>query len=274
MRAPLGRAIEHARRSGNRSMEIEAMTFVLASAMFGSTPVADGIQLSQDILENASDSRELHGWAVRTIGTLLMLDGKLDEAREHIDRARAIFTELGNNAALVGLAFSAGPLELWAGDASAAEREGRRGLELAQRIGDRGRTPNLAALVVDALIKQGRLRDAQEYVELGRETTLTTDPSAEALWRIGTARLLVRTGQTEDAVKLAKEAMEILLPTQESFYLSTLLLVVAEVLQLAERKEDEAEVLRQARRFAEHKGATFLVGRADERLSQLTASRP
>jgi class 3 adenylate cyclase/tetratricopeptide (TPR) repeat protein len=272
MRAPLARAMEHARRTGNRSMEIEAMTFVLAATMFGSTPVDDGIRVSHEILENASDSRELQGWAVRMVGTFLMLDGRFDEAREHLARARAIFTELGNNAALVALTFSTSPLERWAGDAVAAEREARRGLDLAQRIGDRGRLPNLAALLADALLEQGRVSDTQEYVDLARDTTREVDASAEALWRMAAARLLVRSGAAEDAVRLAQEAMDILLPTQETFTLSSLLLDAAEVLQLAGRQDDEAAVLREAVRVSERKGATVLVRRAQERLSQLAPS--
>src|SRR5436309_2379282 len=80
-----------------------SMTFGLAATLFGSTPVEDGIRVSHEILENASDSRELQGWAVRMVGAFLMLDGRFEEARQHLADARAIFTELGNNAALVGL---------------------------------------------------------------------------------------------------------------------------------------------------------------------------
>ena len=272
MRALLGRALEHARRAGNRSLEIEAMTFVLAATMFGSTPVEEGIRVSQEIVENASDSRELQGWGARMVGTFLMLDGRFDEAREHLERARAIFTELGNNAALVALTFSASPLELWVGDAVAAEREARRGLELAQRIGDRGRSANLAALVADALLEQGRLGDAEEYVDLVRDMTLKSDVSAQALWRMAAARLLVRRGEAEDAVRLAHEAMDILRPTQETFTMSILLVDAAEVLQLAGRQEEEAAVLREAIRVSEQKGATVLVRRAEERLTQLALS--
>jgi tetratricopeptide (TPR) repeat protein len=224
MRELLGHAIEHARRMGNRSIEIEAMTFVLAATMFGSTPAEDGLRVSQEILDDASDSRELQGWAVRMAGTFLALEGRFDEAREHLARARAIFTELGNNAALVGITFSAGPLEVWSGDAAAAERELRRGLELAQRIGDRGRVPNLAALLACAILDQGRVTDAKEYVNLARAEAQEADASAEALWRIAAARLLVRTGAADDAVRLAQEAIAAINETQESFTLSYLLL--------------------------------------------------
>jgi class 3 adenylate cyclase/tetratricopeptide (TPR) repeat protein len=269
----LDRAIECAQRTGERSLEIVAKTFVLAATMFGSTPVGDGVRVSREILDDASDSRELQGWAVRMVGTFLMLDGRFDEAREHLARARVIFTELGNNAALVGLTFSASPLELLSGDAVAAEEEARRGLELAQRISDLGRVPNLAALVADALLAQGRVSEAQEYAELARATANKEDASAEALWRIATARVLARTGASDEAVSLARKAIAVISSTQEAFTRCTLLLDGAEVLRLAGRPEEEAEVLREAVRVAEQKGATVLVERANERLEQLAVSR-
>jgi class 3 adenylate cyclase/tetratricopeptide (TPR) repeat protein len=272
MREPLGRAIEHARRTGNRSTEIEAMTFVLAVTMFGSTPVDEGVRVSSEILEAATDSRELQGWAVRMIGTFLALDGRLDEAREHLERARTIFGELGNKAALVALAFSAGPLELWAGDPSAAERELRRALELAEQIGDRGRMPNLAAGLAGALLEQGRLSDAEEYVNLAREAAQDADTSAQALWRMAAARLFVRTGAIEKGVTLANEAIAILGAAQESLTMGDVLLDAAEVLKFAGRREEETAVLRDAVRVAGQKGATVLVRRANERLEELAVS--
>jgi class 3 adenylate cyclase/tetratricopeptide (TPR) repeat protein len=272
MRELLGQAIEHARRLGNRSIEIEAMTFVLAATMFGSTPVEDGLRVSQEILDDASDSRELQGWAVRMAGTFLALEGRFDEARERLARARAIFTDLGNNAALVGITFSAGPLEVWSGDSAAAERELRRGLELAQRIGDRGRVPNLAAGLAGAILDQGRTSDAEEYVNLARDEAHEADASAVALSRMAAARLLVRTGAVDDAVRLAQEAIAAVSGTQELFTLSTLLLDAAEVLQLAGHPDEAIAALREAIRVSERKGATALVRRANERLEQLAVS--
>jgi len=273
MRELLAHAIEHARRMGNRSIEIEAMVSVLAATMFGSTPATDGTRVSQEILDNAFDSRELQGWAVRTAGTFLALEGRFDEARERLARARAIFTELGNNAALVGITFSAGPLEVWSGDPVAAERELRRGLELAQRIGDRGRVPNLAALLASALLDQGSTDDAEQYVNLARDEAHASDSSAQALWRIAAARLLVRRGATEDAVTLTGESVAALRETQELFTLSHLLIDVGEVLQLAGRPDDATEALRDAVRVSQQKGATALVRLANARLEQLARSR-
>ena len=273
MREPLGRAIEHSRRTGNRSTEIEATRFVLVAAMFGSTPVDEGLRIASEILDGASDSRELQAYATRMMGTFIALKGRFDEAREHLERARAILTELGNEAAQVGLGFSAGPLELWAGDPVAAEREVRGALESANRIGERGRVSNLAALLANALVEQGRLGDAEEYANLARDEAKQSDASAQVVWRMATARVLARRGDVNDAVKLAEEAIRLLSATQETFTLSYLLLDEAEVLELAGRRDNAIAALREAIRVSGQKGATALARRANDRLEQLVAPR-
>ena len=273
MREPLGRAIEYSRRTGSRSTEIEATSFVLVAAMFGSTRADEGLRIAYEILDGASDSRELQAWATRMVGTFLTLEGRFNEAREHLERARAILTELGNKAALVGFAFSAGPFELWAGDPVAAEGEVRRALESAQRIGDRGRVSNLAALLTDALVEQGRLNDAEQYANLARDEALQSDASAQVVWRMATARVLVRRGEVDDAVKLAEEAIRALSATHEAFTLSYLLIDQAEVLELAGRPDDAVAALHEALRVSEQKGAIALVRRANERLERLVVSR-
>ena len=192
MREPLSRSIAYAERAGNRSMELEALVHDLAAVAFGSTPVDEGIRVARQVLEDVSDSRELQGWAIRFIGTFLALEGRVAEGRELLEQARAIFTELGNGEALVALAFSMGPLELRAGNPVAAEREFRTALESAQRMGDRGRLTNLASGLADALLDQGRIDDAAEYVDLARDTArerrrerarrLANGGSAPAAW--------------------------------------------------------------------------------------------
>jgi hypothetical protein len=120
MREPLRRSIEYSRRAGNRSMELEALTFVLAAVMFGSTPVEEGVRFGRAALEEVADSRQLQGWATRVVGTLLALEGRVEEGRGLLEQARSMFADLGNELALAVLAFSTGPLELREGDAVSA----------------------------------------------------------------------------------------------------------------------------------------------------------
>lgn len=132
---------------------------------------------------------------------------------------------------------------------------------------------NLAALLTDALVEQGRLNDAGRYASLARDEAQQSDASAQVVWRMATARVLVRRGEVDDAVKLAEEAIHALSATHEAFTLSYLLIDQAEVLELAQRPDDAIAALREAVRVSEQKGATALVRRANDRLERLVASR-
>ena len=101
-------------------MELEALRFVLAATMFGSTPANAGAERGRRIHEEVSDSRELQGWATRVIGTMLALADRVDEGRELLEESRAIFRELGNKQGL------AVPRILDRTDGAPSRRPGRR----------------------------------------------------------------------------------------------------------------------------------------------------
>jgi tetratricopeptide (TPR) repeat protein len=205
------------------------------------------------------------------VGSLVALEGRFDEGRELLEQARAIFSEHGNKMALALLGFSTGPLELHAGDPVAAEREFRASLNLVQQIGHRGGVPNLAAALADALLEQGRIDDAEQYVDVAREGAQTGDVSGGAVWRMAAARLLARRGSTDEAVSLALESVTMLAATEELLGRPELLVRQAEVLELAGRDADAAAALREAIELWELKGAVAEVRRTQERLAALEA---
>jgi class 3 adenylate cyclase/tetratricopeptide (TPR) repeat protein len=267
---PLERAIEHARRAGSRSIEVEALTFLLGSVTFGSTHIKGAIRIARELLEQRADSRELQGWAARFLGACLAYEGSVQEGRALLEEAREIFAELGHKGALALLAFSTGPLELREGDAVAAERELRAGVESLLEMGDRARASSLAPLLAGALVEQGRLDEAQHFVDIAREAVQEDDPNAEAFWRLAAARVLVRRGATDEAVRLANDGIVIMKRTQELLTLPALLLDQAEVLELAGSRDEAEAALREALDAAARKGAVVEERRASERLAVLT----
>jgi tetratricopeptide (TPR) repeat protein len=273
MREPLDRSIEHARRAGNRSMELEATTHVLAADMFGGATVEEGLRVARQVLADTSDSREIQAWAIRMIGTFLSLEGRFEEGRALLEQARSIFRELGNREAEAGLAFSTGPLELRAGNPVVAERDFRNALELAQEMGDRGRMTNLASGVAAALLAQGRAADAAEYAEIAGETALAEDASGQAWWRMVTAQVIARRGDFGAAIRLTEESISILQGTQELLTLPDLVLGQADVLRLAGRSDQAATALERAIELFERKGALAEVRRARELLASVAPER-
>jgi class 3 adenylate cyclase/tetratricopeptide (TPR) repeat protein len=272
MREPLARAIEHARRASSKSIEREVLGFDLGAIHFGSTPVADGIAATREILEQHPDSREIQGWTSRVLGTLIALQGDEDTGRELLEEARVIFTELGHKEALGVLPFSTAPLELRAGNPIAAERELRTGIEILEGMGDRARSGHLTAMLAAPLVDQGRLDEAAEYVEVARETVPDIDLSGLAQVKISAARVLVRRGEPKEAVRLAAEGIALMDETEELLLMPDLLMWQAEVLELAGRLEDAQAALSEAAEVAARKGATVDERRARERLAALAGS--
>src|SRR5215203_3721316 len=271
MMEPLERSIEYARRAGRRSMELEALRFVLAATMFGSTTVDAGIERGRRVLDEVTDSRELRAWGTRTVATMMGLDGRADEARALFADARAIFAELDNKQGLAVLAFSTAPLELMAGDLAAAERELRAALDLTYEMGDRSRVPNLSALLADVLLDQDRVAEAERYLDIARDAVQAGDAGGQTVTLLAEARLLSRRGSTAEAAALADEAIAILRATQELITAPSSLRHQAEVLLAAGRDADAAAALREAIAAAERKGASAEANLTRARLDELAA---
>jgi tetratricopeptide (TPR) repeat protein len=272
MREPMSHAIEHAQRAGNKSLEREVLNFLLGAILFGSTPVPEGIAATQKIREQHPDSPELQAWTARVLGTLIAVQGDEGAGRELLEEARAIFAEMGHDEALAVLAFSTAPLELRAGNPVAAERELRASLETLQAMGDRARGGSIAAMLTGVLAEQRRLDEANECLEVARELVPAIDTSGLAQLRMAEARVSALRGESEDAVRLATEAITLIEGTQELLTMPDLLLGQADVLELAGRTADAEEALRKAADAAARKGALVDERRARERLAALGAS--
>jgi class 3 adenylate cyclase/tetratricopeptide (TPR) repeat protein len=269
MREPLPGAIEHARRAGSKSSELEVVIFLLVAMVFGSTPASEGIAAAHQVLEEYPDSLELQGWASRVLGTLVGLQGDEEAGRQFLEQARAIFTELGHKEALAALSFSTGGLELKAGNPVAAEREFRAGFELFQSMGERARASTIAAYLAQALIDQGRIDEAEDYVDVSRDMLAERDPGGEGQMKIAAARVFARRGKLDGAIRLAAEAIAIGGEIEELLNLADLLLWQAEVLEMAGRTADAQAALREAADAAARKGALVDERRARERLAAL-----
>jgi tetratricopeptide (TPR) repeat protein len=206
---------------------------------------------------------------LRFIGTFEALDGRVEEGRELLEEARSIFVELGNREALMVIAFSTGPLERRVGNPVAAEREYRDAVELAERMGDLGRMSNLASGLADALLDQGRLDEAAEALEVARSSALEDDPSAQGVWRMAAARLAMRRGETEEAVRLARESVAVMESLQELLTLPDLFISQAEVFRAAALAEEARAALERAVDVARLKGTSAEERRAEELLAAL-----
>ena len=124
-------AAAHAFAAGNHRERLESLSWVPLVVWAGRMPVKAAIGRCKDVLDRAEGDRKAMSAALFSWGNLEAMRGRFGKSRQLITQARSALKEVALTV------WSAGPLtemsalaELWAGDAAAAERELRWGVEL------------------------------------------------------------------------------------------------------------------------------------------------
>jgi tetratricopeptide (TPR) repeat protein len=180
--------------------------------------------------------------------------------------------DLGTSVVAASTSTESGTVEMLAGDPVAAERDLRRDFEALAEMGEKYLLSTIAAVLAQALYAQGRYADAAEAARVAEELSAEDDIAVQALWRSVRAKVLARGGGLDEARVLAREAVELMRPTDALASQADALVDLAEVLELA-GEDDEARVaLEEAVALLARKGnvvsaeraRALLVGRAAE----------
>jgi len=255
------RALEHARRAGDRTLEVESHVWLLRNSWFGPRPVDDGIRLCTEVLDEATGESYLESIAIEVLGALHAMRGEFEPARELLDRARAIQLDLGMSLSYAaGTAMMGGAVELLAGDPVAAEKRMRVGYEILASMGEKGYLSTLVGYIAEAIYQQGRFDEADQAAREARELSAPEDVESQRLWRSVTAKVLARRGQFEEAERLAREALE-LADRSDGYTRADTRLALIEVLTIA-GQDGIADILDDAIAIYEAKGMTVGVARA------------
>ena len=258
----LQRAIEHARHAGDRRTEAQSLHFLVGTAFFGPKPLDAAISLCEEILEEPAQQRRVVASALRSLAGLKAMEDSFDDARLLISACRTILEDLGLRVTAASAAETAGIIELLAGDPGAAERVLRQGYETLEEMGETIVAPVLAALLAQALHLQGRADEALRLSESSREAAAPDDLIAHVQWRTARAKALARTGETQEAEMLAREAVAL---AEETDFLVThgdALADLAQVLRAAGRPDEAVPILRAALALYEQKGSIVSVAAA------------
>jgi tetratricopeptide (TPR) repeat protein len=179
--------------------------------------------------------------------------GRFLHARKHYLRSHLAFDELGLNVRLASFRMYAGWAELIAGDAAAAELQVRRGYEALERMGEQTYRSTMAAFLSRAVLAQGRYEEAERLTQVTGDIASDDDLFTQAMWRATRARLLAWRGDA-DAVRLARESVELWLETDCLNMQADALVDLAVTLRLLQRAHESVAVLGQAIQLYESKG--------------------
>jgi tetratricopeptide (TPR) repeat protein len=265
------RVVEHARRSGDRRQEADALPILGPSLFWGPTPLSVALPRVEILLRDAEGDKWREAASIRPVVGFYGMQGRVDEARELLVRARSILEELGRPLELSTLAFWSGPLELLAGDPAAAEREVAAACDVLEAAGEKGWLSTMATLLSEALYEQGRFDEAEVAALRSRDAATSDDYSAQSLWRAAYARVLGRRGRLDEADRLTLEAVEYVDRTDELSNQAGIRMGRAEVLWLARRDDEARTLLEQALARSEQKGNLVMADLARSLLANPSA---
>ena len=262
------RAAEHARRAGDRRLEVDCLEWVHGCLIWGPVPAGEAIRKSYAI-ERAAGDRRLEAWGRNAQCVLEAMLGNFDKARLLREQTRATMEDLGMRLELAGAAQNFGLVELLAGDPAGAEREFRAGYERSERMGETGYLSTAAGFLAEALYTQERYDEALRYTKEGERAASPDDVMSQYLWRAVRAKVLARGGEREPADKLAREAVALADSTDHLFTRGTVHLAVAEVLRLAGREREATAEAQESLRLHEEKGNVVSAESARALLAEL-----
>ena len=258
------KAAVHAHAAGADREWLESLSWVPLVVWAGRMPVDAAIRRCRDVLASAEGDRKAMSAALFSWGNLEAMRGRFDESRQLIGEARAALEEVALTVWIAGpLTEMSALAELWAGDAEAAERELRWGVATLQKTGELAWLPTMAGILAEVIYVQGRYKEAETFIQLGHETAASDDAYSQGLLRSVRAKILARGGDTDQAVRMAREAVAIAKSTDFLFLQSFVLEALGEVLDVAGFTEEADEVLADAVRVSEEKG--FAVGASQAR---------
>jgi tetratricopeptide (TPR) repeat protein len=160
-----------------------------------------------------------------------------------------------------------GHSELLAGDAEAAERALREGYAILGGLDETGFRATVGTLLAEALLRQGR--DAEAAAILDEVAPFAAEDDVDVQVRSGAVRaeLLARSGELEEAERVARRAVALAEQTDYSELRGGALVALGRVLQASHRLDEASEAVERAHGLYEGKGnrvsaaaATALLG--------------
>jgi len=273
MEAAAARAVEHARRAGDRREEALSARLLGGALVYGPTAISEAVPRCEDILRRAPDSPMLEVAILPVLGALYGMGGRFEEGRALFDRARSLQEELGLRFLSARMALLLGDFEMLAREPAAAERECRRGCEIFQAMGETGRFSTLAVQLADALYALGRDEEALSFTEESEKASAPDDVVSQADWRRVRAKVLARRGETLPAEELVREALRVAEDmSQDDLHLRVKVLKdVGAVLRLAGRPAEGVPYVERALALEELKGNIAGAANARALLQELAA---
>ncbi len=248
------RAIDHARKVGNRRLVRQSVGVRAMLQAWGFKPAGDGLRECDELLvEYAGTSIEPHLRLARSLHLSFL--GEHDAGLREQENAEKLVSEFGNERLGASSLMNKADKELRAGRGAAAEATARHGVELLERLGEQGFLSTTVGILGEILCRQGRYDEADECGQRAADLAVEDDFDPKFRWRTIRARVLAHRGEFAEAERLAREAVEVVGPTDWHMQRGQASVALAEVLELAGRADEARAYYGAAIESFERKGS-------------------
>ena len=230
-------------------------------------------RLHELVLE-LEDDRVARAAVAVQMGLLLGMVGRFDEAREHVGRSTEIFVDLGQRKWQADAAWKSGLIARFDGRLDDAKRHLRESYRSFQEQRDGANAPPTACDLAQVLCDLEEYGEAMELSEFARSQAVSHDLESQVGWRCVRARTLAGRGRFDEAEPLARQALELVTPTDFLVLHGDALVDLGEVMLAAGRKEEGTDAIAGAIERYERKGALTAQRRASGVLARRTESGP
>jgi DNA-binding SARP family transcriptional activator len=266
------RAAVHARRAGDDRELFEILGWRASAAVLGPMPVDAAIERCEDFRAQVGSSPLAVASTLRPLALLRAMTGEFEVARRLIREANELRDELGDNRMESVVSHHESLVEMLAERPDEAERRLRAGYEKLHAMDERDLRATTLAYLASAVLAQDRPGEAEELCRQSEEIADAEDIATQVVWRGALARIRARRGEVEEALALAREAVDLTEPTDLLVQRGDALLDLAEVLGLTDRRAEADACARQALELFEQKGNLVSAARARTRLEAANGS--
>jgi class 3 adenylate cyclase/tetratricopeptide (TPR) repeat protein len=249
----LEQALTHAQRAADTHGAAVITCLLAGGLVFGATPVETGIARCTQFLEN-SPGPYADAAVTVALAALQAMAARFEEAHRLYAQACGLHEELGSRLVGASSCLQGARIARLAGDQIAAERELRVGYDAFRAMGEQAIGSTVAGELGRALYELQRFADADEMTAYAQHITAPDDVLSIVLWQSTRAKLLARSGDHQQAIRLAESALALMETTDELNEHAQTLLDLAEVLRLGDRTHEAAAAAERACGLYEAKG--------------------
>ena len=264
--ADLFEALIAARQAGDHRQITAALGAAPNAALWGPSPAPQAGGRCLDVVRMqrmTTAAPSLEATSLRCLAMLELLRGRPEKARGMLADAREIVSELGLRHGLMETELYAGIMDLILGDPAAAEPYFRTALEGLDSLGVGADAGQAAALLARSVLAQGRVEEADRYAAESERIAGHNLKSAIA-WRAVRAEILAAQGRFDEAVRMARQAVDVAADTDLVLDHADACLTLSRVQAAAGDVAGASQAGHDAESLFAAKDAAFLAGRLAE----------